>query len=188
MNNKKFKVFLFAPYNKDLAKMLEIHNNLREACYITPYETVPYMRVRVRKCSTTVVEIAQRFAASAGPIMQYVVGDVESDKQVATIRIPTIERYDEVVKIASEFASKIHKETTEAHKLDKKLAPVFFTCRVSKVIARTKNDHSWVEVFMVERRAVPREQWQAAVEHLAEEIGGEAEFYNAKITELSENY
>lgn len=187
MENKKFKVFLFAPYNEDLATLLKHHNNLREARYITPYENVPYMRVRVRKCSTTVVEIAQRFAASAGPIIEYKVGDVVSDKQVATIRIPQIERFDEVVQIAADLCAKVWKDSIAAHKRDKSRAEIFLTCRVSKIVARTEKDHSWVEVFMVERHIVPREQWLAAVHELADAIGGKAEVYNAQIIDVTES-
>lgn len=184
LNAKKFKVFLFAPKNEQLEKLLEQHNNVREARYITPYESVPYMRVRVRKFSNGVVGIARQFAASAGPIVEYTVGhDIESDKQVATIRIPEPERFDEVVALAEKFCKKVWKKSFAEHKADASKPELFFTCRVSKVTARTEKANSWVEVFAVEKHAVPREVWQAAVISLAQDIGGEAIFYNAIINE-----
>ena len=170
---KKFKIFLFAPESSVLKSLLAQHNNVRKAFYVTPRACEPYMRVRVRQFSNSVVGIAKQFAAEAGPIVEYSVGEEQGGKMVGTIRIPHVEKFDEVVGIAKKFCEKTWSEGQE----------LFFTCRVSQIVARTEKQHSWVEVFAVERREVPRVVWQAAVTRLATEIGGEAQFYSASITE-----
>ena len=181
MTAKKIKVFLFAPETEVLKKLLAQHNNVRECKYITPHECVPYMRVRVRKYSNSVVGIAQQFAASAGPIVEYSLGVEHGDKLVGTIRIAEIDRYDEVVAVAQKFCKKV---LQESHALRKTGQPeMFFTCRVSKIVAQKPGAHSWVEVFAVERHAVPCEYWKEAVTSLAQLIGGEAVFFNAEINE-----
>ena len=169
---KKYKVFLFAPENEQLKALLAQHNNVRKAYYITPKICEPYMRVRVRQFSNGVVGIAKQFAASAGPIVEYSVGEDQGGKMVGTVRIPQVERFEEVVEIAKKFCEKKWGDDQ-----------FFFTCRVSRVSARTPKAHPWVEIFAVERREVTREVWQSAVRQLAEAIGGEAEFYSASVTE-----
>lgn len=169
----KFKVFLFAPENEQLKSLLSQHNNVRRAFYVTPRVCEPYMRVRVRQFSNSVIGIAKQFAATAGPIVEYSVGEDQGGKMVGTVRIPEVERFDEVVKTAKEFCEKTLADGKG----------FFFTCRVSEIIARTERQHSWVEIFAVERREVSREVWQDAVRALAEAIGGEAEFYSASVIE-----
>ena len=167
----KFKIFLFAPKSDLLANLLAQHNNVRESFYITPRVCEPYMRVRVRQFSNSVAGIAKALAEQCRPIVEYTVGEDQGGKMVGTIRIPQVEKFDEVVEIAKKFCRNSDNQE------------MFFTCRVSKIIARDEKKKSWVEVFAVERRAVPREVWQGAVRQLAAEIGGEAEFYSASITE-----
>lgn len=169
---KKFKVFMFAPENGLLKSLLSQYNNVREARYITPKVCEPYMRVRVRKCSNSVVGIAKQLACSVSPIVEYAVGEDQGGKQVGTIRISDIDRFNSVVGLVQEFC----RDVWESEK-------VFFTCRVSKVVARTENANSWVEIFAVERREVPRVVWQDVVKQLASAIGGEAQFYSASVTE-----
>ena len=167
----KFKIFLFAPKSELLGNLLAQHNNVRESFYITPRVCEPYMRVRVRQYSNSVADIAKALAEQCRPIVEYRVGENQGGKMVGTIRIPQIEDYDKVVEIAQKFCK------------DSDNQDMFFTCRVSKIVARDERKKSWVEVFAVERRAVPREVWQNAVRQLAELIGGEAEFYSASVTE-----
>ena len=168
---RKFKVFLFAPENEELKSLLSQHNNVRQAYYITPRVCEPYMRVRVRQYSNSVAGIAKAFAMTASPIVEYSVGENQGGKMVGTIRIPQIENFDEVVEIAKEFCKNSDNQE------------MFFTCRVSKIVARDEHKKSWVEVFAVERRSVSREVWQEAVRKLAGKIGGEAQFYSASVTE-----
>ena len=170
---KKYKIFLFAPESPVLKSLLAQHNNVRKAFYITPRVCEPYMRVRVRQFSNSVVGIAKQFAADAGPIVEYSVGEDQGGKMVGTIRIPQIEKFDDVVEVVKSFCVKTWEEGQE----------LFFTCRVSKIVARTEKQHSWVEIFAVERREVPRLVWQNAVSRLAEAIGGEPQFYSASVTE-----
>lgn len=129
------------------------------------------MRVRVRQYSNSVADIAKALAEQCRPIVEYKVGENQGGKMVGTIRIPQVEDYEKVVEIAKDFCKNSDNQE------------MFFTCRVSKIVARDEKKQSWVEVFAVERRAVPREVWQDAVRQLAEKIGGEAEFYSASVTE-----
>ena len=167
----KFKIFLFAPKSDLLAGLLVQHNNVRESFYITPRVCEPYMRVRVRQYSNSVVDIAKALAEQCRPIVEYKVGENQGGKMVGTIRIPQVADYEKVVEVAKNFCKNSDNQE------------MFFTCRVSKIIARDEKKKSWVEVFAVERRCVPREVWQDAVRQLAKEIGGEAEFYSASVTE-----
>ena len=167
----KFKIFLFAPKSDLLASLLSQHNNVRESFYITPRVCEPYMRVRVRQFSNSVADIAKALAEQCRPIVEYKVGEGQGGKMVGTIRVPQVEDFGKIVEIAKEFCQNSDNQE------------MFFTCRVSKIMARDEKKKSWVEVFAVERRAVAREVWQAAVTKLAQEIGGEAEFYSASITE-----
>lgn len=167
----KFKIFLFAPKSDLLANLLAQHNNVRESFYITPRVCEPYMRVRVRQYSNSVADIAKALAEQCRPIVEYKVGENQGGKMVGTIRVPQVEDFGKIVEIAKEFCKNSDNQD------------MFFTCRVSKIIARDEKKKSWVEVFAVERRAVSREVWQDAVTKLAHAIGGEAEFYSASITE-----
>ena len=179
---KSVKVFLFAPVDAQLKSLLSGYVNVRKAVYITAKDVVPYMRVRVRKRSNTVVGIARRFALSAGPIFEYRVGKGQGNKKVATIRVEKVGCFDEIVKIASQVCKEVTEEAHKAHVADATKPEVHLTCRVSDIVAR--DETPWVEIFAVQKHQPPVEVWMAAVNKLAEAVGATAQFHDAKIEEF----
>jgi len=180
---KKVKVFLFAPVEPKLRTLLAVHNNVRDAKYVTPNETTDYIRVRVRKRSDSVIGIAKQFANVAAPIIEYKVGDgVKGDRIVATIRVPGAGRFAEVVAAAEKVCKEVWGASHKAHVQNSSCPEIFLTCRVSDIKAR--DETPWVEVFAVQKHAVPVELWKEQVVKLAKEVGCEPLFHNAKIVEF----
>ena len=179
---KSVKVFLFAPENAQLRNLLSSYVNVRRAVYVTAKDVVPYMRVRVRKKSNTVVGIARQFAQSFGPIVKYGVGTGQGRKKVATIRVEKEGCFDEIVKIASQVCKEVTEEAHKAHVADATKPEVHLTCRVSDIVAR--DETPWVEIFAVQKHQPPVEVWMAAVEKLSTAVGAKAQFHDAKIEEF----
>jgi len=177
---KKVKVFLFAPAHPQLMGLLAHYNNVRVAKYVTPNTEDDYIRVRVRKHSNSVSDIAKQFTAVATPIMEYSVGEGQGNKVVATIRIPD-GNFTEIVKIAKRVCEEVWKTSHEEHKNNAKCPEIFLTCRVSDIMAR--DETPWIEIFAVQRRAVLVDVWKKAVEKLAEAVGHDAVFHDAAIVE-----
>ena len=177
---KKVKVFLFAPAHPQLSGLLAHYNNVRVAKYVTPNTEDDYIRVRVRKHSNSVSDIAKQFANIAAPVMEYTVGEGQGDKVVATIRIPA-GNFDEIVEIAKRVCEDVWNTSCDEHKADEKCPKIFLTCRVSDITAR--DETPWVEIFAVQRRVVLVDAWKEAVEKLAEAVGHEVVFHDAAIVE-----
>lgn len=177
---QKVKVFLFAPAEPKLTKLLAHYNNVRVAKYVTANTVDDFIRVRVRKRSNSVSDIAKQFANVVAPIMEYKVGEGQGDKVVATIRIPAGD-FDKTVEIAKSVCEDVWRTSQEEHKADAECPEIFFTCRVSNILAR--DETPWIEIFAVQKHAGFLDAWKKAVEKLAEAVGHEAVFHDAGIVE-----
>ena len=187
--NGHAKTFIFAPESAILRHLWGIHNNVRTAKYIVPgnayspaNQSTSYLRVRVRSHSDAVVDYAKQYASTLGPIVMYKVGPGAGKKTVATIRVEGAGRFSEIVDIACRVCHDVYERSKAAQKADPKSPVLTLTCRVSDIVAR--DETPWVEIFAVEKHAVPVEVWKEAVKELAEAVGSEAVFYPASIKEF----
>lgn len=179
---KKVKIFLFAPEDATLRTLLGHYNNVRSAKYITPKDSTDYIRVRVRKRSDSVSDIAKQFAFRVCPIIEYKLGVGQGSKLVGTVRIEGAGKFEDIVKKVENLCREVWNETHKAHVADKNSPEIFLTCRVSNIVAR--DETPWVEVFTVQKHAVPVDVWKQAVIRLAEAVGGEAFFHEASVKEF----
>ncbi|MBR1605787.1 MAG: hypothetical protein IJ660_06755 [Alphaproteobacteria bacterium] len=193
MAKKKYnghaKTFIFAPESAILRHLWGIHNNVRTAKYIVPgnayspaNQSTSYLRVRVRSHSDAVVDYAKQYASTLGPIVMYKVGPGAGKKTVATIRVEGEGRFSEIVDTACRVCHEVYEASKSAHEADSAKPVLTLTCRVSDILAR--DETPWVEIFAVEKHAVPVEVWKEAVKELAEAVGSEAVFYPASIKEF----
>jgi len=184
---KKVKVFIFAPDTEGsvMRKVLSPYNNVRDSMYITPYQHSPYLRVRVRNNSDSVIGVCRQFAAICAPIVEYQLGEGIGSKLVGTIRVErkdkNVDDFQKVIKIAEKICCKVWRETQEEHRHDSSRPEVFLTCRVSDILAR--DETPWVEIFSVQKNVGAVNRWKAAVEEMAEALGAKAVFWEANITE-----